>query len=173
MPPDTRLKTAANHILTTLATALESNGIDVPARRYLTSGQIAHDFAGEKCVEGFVVSWQAAFQGQVGFSGGGFPEADIRCAMPGSVQFEVALLRCVPVPRSGQAAPPVGPLNASGESIMDDAWTIFSTIVDTVLNGDLSDHDQHVWEVAMGSASAIGPSGGAGGVSVALFVNVL
>lgn len=172
MPPDTRLREAAEHILVTLTTALEARGIEVPMRRYVHVGQAAADFAGDRCVESFTVSWTGLFQGQIGFaSGGALPAAEIDCAMPLSARYLVSLFRCVPVPKVGTAAPSVASLQASANSLMEDAMTLPAVIIDSALDGSLL--DQHVEQVGIGNAASYGPQGGAGGVIVSLGVNIL
>lgn len=168
---DTRLADGAHHILDTLVAQLTLAGVDVPERRYVHTGEIAHDLVGEKCAEAFIVSWDAGFQGQIGFTGTGFPESTIRCAMPMSVAFTVALLRCVPTLRSGAKFPSQDDLDAAGTSLMEDAWTIASVIVDSTLNGALT--TDHLLEFAIAGMAAVGPQGGVGGVAVNLFANIL
>lgn len=169
--PDTRLKDAANAILTNLAAALEAEGIDVPDRRYVHVGQAAHDFAGARCVEAFIVSWIGTLQGLVGAQG----QAAIRCAMPLTHQFQILLLRCVPTLKDTGAtymAPSAAELQASGEEVQTDAMTLGATIVDLVLDGAfVNSLVEDI--VSIDSVVAIGPLGGVGGSLVNLSVTLL
>lgn len=168
---DARLRTVVQHVFDTLVSELTSAGIDVPDRRYIHQGQVADDYAGEKCSEQFVVSFQGAFQGQIGFTGSAVPEAAIRCAMPMSVQLEVRLTRCVPGPRSDGTPPTASQLQDSAEQLLLDAWTLPVVVIDSTLDGSLT--DMGVDLVGIGNVVPIGPQGNTGGSSMSLFVSIL
>lgn len=168
---DTRLLDAVSHVFDTLVDALTVAGIDVPAHRYIHAGEIAHDLVGEKCAEAFIVSWEANFQGQIGFTGGGVPEAAIRCAMPMSAQLTVVLLRCVPVLTSAGRPPTAASLDASATQILTDAWTLAAVTIDSTLASDLL--TQHIDLVGIGNVSAVGPQGGVGGSAMSLMMSIL
>lgn len=173
MAPDARLTTAANDLLDNLTAALTTAGINVPTRSYVHAGQIAHDFAGANCADAFIVAWDLNAQGQVSVPAvPGF----IKCSMPLAAQFTIALLRCVPVFKTGAGGKPLAPtegeLQASGEQIMDDAMTLCATIVDlaaarTLLSAGESN------TIGIGSVAAYGPQGGVGGTIVTLFATLL
>lgn len=169
MPPDTRLKDAANSILTNLAADLEARGIDVPERRFPTTGDVAHDFAGQRCADAFIITWNGTYQGIVSQGTGNLSNAPILCSMPLTAQFTVALLRCVPVVKPSGQAPTADELRASGETLMLDAMTLPVSVVDLqteggiVTNGDL---------LGITTVQPIGPLGGVGGVALTLAVTL-
>lgn len=171
MPPDTRLRDAAQSILTNLATELTARGIDVPTRQYITTGGLAHDFAGQKCAEAFVITWDGLFQGLVSQGAGNLVNAPIRCAMPLTAQYTLALLRCVPMLKAGGKAPSESELQTSGEALMLDAMTLPAALIDLHLAAGLCDSDCDL--VGIGQVQPIGPLGGVGGVAMTFSVTLL
>jgi hypothetical protein len=139
-------------------------------RRYITTGDVAHDFAAQKCAESFVVSWGGSFQGVPGQGRSNLSGAPIVCAMPLTAQFTVALLRCVPTLKSRGHAPTVEDLQASGEALMLDAMTLPAVTINSYLNGDLMDRDRH--SLGIVQMIAIGPQGGVGGVAMTIIVGM-
>lgn len=164
---DARLVTVANHILEVLAADLEAAGIDVPTRRYVTAGEVSHDFAGQRCAEQFAVSWALSFHG---VPGNDFSQQAIKCAVPLSAGFTVNLLRCVPN-LSGGKPPTPEDLTASGNQIMLDAMTLPVVIVEAHLQQELVEIGCSL--VSMGSVSAYGPQGDVGGTIVELIVGLI
>lgn len=171
MPPDPRLRDTANAILDNLVDALTAAGIDVPERRFVTTGDVAHDFAAQKCAEAFVITWDGNFQGVPGQGAGNLTNAPINCAMPLTAQFTLALLRCVPVVKPSGQAPTAAELQASGEQLMLDAMTLPAVIIEEHLAGDLVPGGCTL--LALGQMLPIGPLGGVGGVSVTLIVGLI
>lgn len=171
MPPDTRLKDAAQSILDNLAADLTLRGIDVPAdRQFLTTGDVAHDFAGSRCADAFIITWNGTFQGLVGQGTGNFSNQAIKCAMPLTAQFTIALLRCVPTVKESGAAPTTAELQASGEQLLLDAGTLPVAVVELQEDGALVDS---VGDVGITTVQPIGPLGGVGGVALTLIVTLL
>lgn len=161
---DQRLVQVANHVLAELVDRLTIAGIDVPTRRYIHAGEIAHDFAGQDCVEALVVSWGGTFQGQPGAEGGASP---MRCAVPTTASYTIALLRCVPTMDSMGNPPSAAQLQDSGEEILTDGMALAVAIIDAQLDGDLVPIPCSL--VGLGDVSPVGPQGGVGG-SVAQIV---
>lgn len=172
MPMDVRLTDVAQTLLDNLATRLASDGVSIPTRQYVHSGLIAHDFAGQKCVDAFIVSWTGSSQGDLGSSFQGQP-IPIRCSMPLNHTFAVALLRCVPTIKTGGSAPSANELQASGESILDDAMTICAAIVDLANEDELLPQYKDRNAVAIISSTPIGPQGGVGGAVVQFAVSLV
>lgn len=166
---DTRLVDAGQHILDTLVDGLTAEGIVVPERRFLHTGEIAYDFVGTNCGEAFIVSWAAAFQGGLGEGGEGVNP--IRCSMPLSAQFTIALLRCVPTVNSQGKAPTAEALDASGENLMIEAWTLNKVIVEKAVDKTLI--QLPIVDAAIGGSLPVGPDAALGGVTVQLFVGIL
>lgn len=165
MPPDSRLRDAAQQLLDNIAADLTTRGIDVPDRQFITSGAIAHDFAGAKCSESFVVAWGGMFPGIVNQGGGNLSNAPILCAMPLSAQFTIALLRCVPVVKASGQAPTAAELQESGEQLLLDSMTLPVSVIDLQTDGTLID-DADLLGIT--SIQPIGPQGGVGGVTLTL-----
>lgn len=168
MAVDSRLVSIANHIMAELVDRLSTAGISVPYRRYIHAGEIAHDFAGEECVEALVISWGGSFQGQPGSETSGTP---MKCAVPLSAGFTVALLRCVPILDTRGDPPSQAALQDSGVDILTDAMTLPAVIVDAQLDGDLVPIGCSL--VGLGDVSPIGPQGGVGGTTVNLLVSLV
>lgn len=169
MPPDARLRDAAQEILDNLATELTAQGIDVPSHRYIHSGLIAHDFVGANCADIFVVSWVTSSQGELGADGFGALNP-IRCLMPLNHTFNIALLRCVPVVKTSGVPPTAAELNTAGITLLLDAMTLPVAIVD--LQGSRALFTSEHAEAAIAQVSAVGPQGGVGGVVVSLAVSL-
>jgi hypothetical protein len=174
MPPDLRLKNAGQDLLDNLAAELVSRGIDVPDdRRYIHSGVIAHDFAGEKCVEAFIVAWTGSSQGELGSptqptQGTPIP---IRCSMPLNHTFAIAMLRCVPIVKQSGQPPSADDLQSSGEQILTDAMTLCAAIVDLEAAHSLITTYEYA-QAGIITTTPIGPQGGVGGVVVQLAVSL-
>lgn len=169
---DTRLFDAASHILDFLETKLTAAGIQVPDRRYVHAGIPAQDLTAEKCADALIVSWIATSQGQIEAGFSDTPQAAIRCAMPLSAQFLVALYRCVPTFGPGTRLPAPETMTNSAEEILVDGFTLAAVVVDGVVkNGDLI--SSPIEEVGIGSVSAVGPNGGLGGTHMTLFTSLL
>lgn len=170
MPPDSRLRDAAQEILDNLAADLTVRGIDVPERQFITTGDIAHDFAGQRCAEAFVVTWNGSYQGIVSQETGNLSDAPILCAMPLTAQFTIALLRCVPIVKPSGQAPTAAELQASGVALLLDAMTLPASVVDLQGEGALvTDADL----LGISTVQPIGPDGGVGGVALSLVVTLL
>lgn len=167
---DSRLLDVANTILTNLATALTTAGIDVPTKQIVTTGDLAHDFQAAKCAEQFSITWDGAFQGQVSQSGSLVNQA-IRCSMPLVAQFSLALLRCVPVVKNRGTAPSDAELNASGEQLLIDAMTLPAVLIDTHVAGTLLDDACTLLGIV--SLQSFGPQGGVGGVVLSIQVSLV
>lgn len=169
MPPDSRLRDAAQEILDNLAADLTVRGIDVPERQFITTGDVAHDFEGQRCAEAFVVTWNGTFQGIVSQETGNLSDAPILCSMPLTAQFTIALLRCVPIVKASGQAPTAAELQASGETLMLDAMTLPVSVVDLQGEGNLvTDADL----LGITAVQPIGPDGGVGGVALSLVVTL-
>lgn len=170
MPPDYRLRDAAQSILDNVAAELTVRGIDVPTRQFITTGDVAHDFAGQKCAEALIITFNGLFQGLVGQGTGNLSNAPIKCSMPLVGQFTLALLRCVPVVKPNGSAPTMEELQDSGEVLMLDAMTVAAVVVELQLEGGLVDTAD---DVGITTVSPIGPLGGVGGVALTLIVTLL
>lgn len=171
MPPDSRLLDAAQSILDNLAADLTTRGIDVPERQFVTTGDIAHDFAGQKCAEAFIITWDGLLQGTVSQGAGNLVNAPILCAMPLTAQYTIALLRCVPVVKETGKPPTASELQASGEALMLDAMTLPASLIDLQTEGDLCDSGCSL--VGIGQVQPIGPLGGVGGAAMTILVTLL
>lgn len=169
MPPDTRLRNAAQQLLARVAADLTARGIDVPTRRFITTGEIVHDFAGSECSEAFIVTWNGTFQGIVSQETGNLSDAPILCAMPLTAQFTIALLRCVPVVKASGQAPTAADLQTSGVALMLDAMTLPVSVVDLQGKGELVDRADLL---GISAVQPIGPEGGVGGVALSLVVTL-
>lgn len=171
MPPDTRLLDAAESILDNVAADLAVRGINVPTdRMFVTTGDVAHDFAGSRCADALIVTFNGLFQGLVGQGTGNLSNAPIKCSMPLVGQFTIALLRCVPVVKESGAAPTTAELQASGETLLLDAMTLPVSIVELQLDGALVAGAD---DVGITTVQPIGPLGGVGGVALTLIVTLL
>lgn len=172
MPVDSRLKNAGQDLLDTIAAELVSRGIDVPDdRRYIHAGVIAHDFAGEKCAEAFIVAWTGSSQGELGSNVQGTP-IPIRCSMPLNHTFAIAMLRCVPIVKQSGQPPSAADLQSSGEQILTDSMTICAAIVDLAVSHSLIPTYGENAQAAIITTTPIGPQGGVGGVVVQLAVSL-
>lgn len=165
---DNRLVSIANHMLAEIVQRLTAAGIPVPTRRYIHAGEIAHDFAGGDCAEALVVSWGGSFQGQPGAESSGSP---MKCAVPLSAGFTIALLRCVPTLNSHGDPPSADALQDAGVDILTDAMTLPAVIVDAQLDGELVPIGCSL--VGLGDVSPIGPTGQVGGTVVNLLVSLV
>lgn len=170
MPADTRLKDTAQSILDALAAALGEADISVPERQFITAGDIAHDFAGAKCAEALVVTWDGSFQGLPG-PAGNLANNVIQCSMPLTGQFTVALLRCVPTVKGQGRMPTMEELQTSGEAILEDAMTLAAVTVDGALTGSLSDRGCTL--IGILQLAPIGPLGGVGGTTMTIVVSLI
>lgn len=165
---DNRLVTVANELLVNIASGLEAEGIDVPQRRFIHSGDIAADFVGEKCADQFIVSWSGSFQGQPPI--GSLPVgAPIKCAAPLSASFLVVLLRCVPTLDMRGQPPSAADLQASAEEILTDAMTLPVVIINEQLQQDLIE-SIGCSLLGIGDVSPFGPQGAVGGTVVQLMM---
>lgn len=172
MPVDERLSTLADTLLDNLAVELEMEGLDVPSRRYVQAGDVAHDFAGQNCAEAFVITWNGSFQGVVGAGTGNLTNRPIVCSMPLVAQFTIALLRCVPVvrERNGRIVVPTAEeLDANGKQILVDAMTMAKVLVDK--NTDLLPSE--FYQIGISSLQPIGPLGGVGGTALTVVVGMV
>lgn len=165
---DTRLVDIANYILAELTSRLTIAGIEVPERSYIHSGEIAHDFAGTDCVSAFVIAFGGMFQGQPGAESGSAP---MKCAVPLTAGFTVALLRCVHTLDSSGSAPSESQLQDDGVMILRDSMTLPAVIVDAHLDGDLVPIGCAL--VGIGDVQPVGPQGGVGGTTVDLVVSLI
>lgn len=169
MAVDTRLSVLAQTLLDNLASAMETEGLGVPTRRYVAAGDLVHDFAGAKCAEQFSISWQGSFQGLLNRGGGNLINAPIECAMPLTHQFLILLTRCVPVVSPTGTAPTAADLDASGQKILVDAMTMAAVTVDE--NVSLLPSDSY--RIAITNLQPVGPLGGVGGTTMTVLVGVV
>lgn len=170
MPPDTRLAEIATNILDVMATELTARGIDVPTRRFRQHGDIAHDFAGQKCSEAFVITFDGLFQGVVD-AGGNLTNAPIRCAMPLVAQFTLVLLRCVPVVKTNGKAPSAEEEDASAEVRLLDSMTMADVAIVAQTGDGLTGLECSL--VGIGQVTSYGPLGGVGGTIMTFQVSLI
>jgi hypothetical protein len=164
---DERLVVAANHIYDTLIGELQAEGIPVPERRFVHVGLIAHDYAGTDCAEFFTLSWTNTFQGHLG----GATEQAIRCTMPLTAQFTVALIRCAPtLSRSGKA-PTEAQLHTFAETLMRDAWTLPAVVISSTVQGTL--RQNRIDLVGIAGVQSFGPQGGVAGTELTMLATIL
>lgn len=167
---DSRLVAIANDLLTNVAQGLADEGINVPPRQYIHSGDVAADFEGTNCADALIVTWVASFQGQPGQAQAATP---IKCSVPLSAGYTVFLLRCVPTLSASGQPPTVAALQGSGEEILTDAMTLPKVIIDLQLSDDLLDSIPGCSLVGIGNVVAFGPEGGVGGSSVDIVIGLV
>lgn len=168
MPPDGRLVDTANFMMNELVARLTAEGIAVPERRYIHSGEFAADLAGTQCAEHLVIAWQGTVHGIPGAEASGAP---MTCAVPLTGVYTIFLLRCVPVVTRTGNAPSAEELDASGTEIMYDGMTLPKVIIDAWEDGDLVPFGCAL--VGLGDIAPFGPQGGVGGHSVSLLVGLV
>jgi hypothetical protein len=169
--PDLRLKDAAKTLMDAVVDGLNALGVDVPARRYVHSGQFAADegpgaFNCDDAEGQLVVSWLGTGSGVVGQDTTGLA---LKCIYPTYATFEVSLLRCVPMPDDDGSFPSAGELNDSGEAILTDAASLVKAIVTAANAGDVPGGCKLM---GFGLIQPYGPEGGVGGVLVQVVVGL-
>lgn len=114
------------------------------------------DFSPDDCADALIVTFSGILQGE----GGPLPGTSIKCAVPLSATFTVALIRCVPALADNAAGPTPEALTASAEEVLVDAMTLAKVIVDIYLDEGPCNLK------AIGAVTPIGPQGAAGGNTV-------
>lgn len=170
MPPDTRILDIATSLLDNLVAGLTDEGIDVPSRQYIHSGEIAYDFVDDDCSEAFVVSFQGILQGTGATTAAYIPGTPIKCAVPLVAQYIVVLLRCVPVITDDGPPPTPADLTAAAQEILTDSMTLPNVAINKDLQGALTEQMCNL--KGMGDVVAIGPNGGIGGTQLTLYVEL-
>lgn len=165
---DTRVKDVAHTILSFLEDELAMAGIDVPARSYVSAGEVSHDFGGSNCADQLAVSWTGNFQGLPGQDN---TNAPLRCAVPVTATFAIALLRCVPTLDTRGNPPSPTQLSDSGNQIMTDGMTLARVIIDGHLEESILETGCTL--LALGAIEPYGPQGGVGGSVVGLMVSLV
>lgn len=169
---DSRLTDIAQTILDALISELEMAGITVPSRRYIHSGEVAHDFSSENCGEAFIVAWGGSSQGTVveGQAAGILSQV-IKCATPMSARFVIVLLRCVPTIDDDGNPPSATSLQESGEQVLADAMTLPAVAIDAHLRNELTGIGCSL--AGISQVAPIGPFGAVGGTAMELFVGLV
>lgn len=165
---DTRLKDVAHSLFDNIISGLESEGVDVPTRRYTHNGNWAADLAGEDCASAFIVAWTGLLPG--------LPPAEvagtaIKCSVPLTASYQIVLLRCVPIVDARGNAPTPTQLIASGDEIQLDGMTLPRVVVDKQLQGALTDIQCGL--VGIIGVNPYGPEGGVGGTIVDILVSLV
>lgn len=107
------LAALANGVLDSVVSVFEQAGVTLPERRYIATGETAHD------CEQVTVSLQQLYLGPPGDQS----ETPQRCEAPRTAVLLVEIVRCIPQPgRNG--APDVAALQATAEQQMIDAYML-------------------------------------------------
>lgn len=171
MPADTRLVDIASSLLANLADGLDAEGVAVPSRQYIHSGEVAYDFDGDNCAEQLVVTFTGILQGP-GSSTGYIPGSIIKCAVPLIAQFDVHLVRCVPnINDESIEAPTAQELTDAAVVLLHDSMTLPAVAISKELAGELT--EQRCSLKGIGNVAPIGPAGAAGGTVLSIFVELV
>lgn len=168
--PDTRIKDIGHDLVDNIAAELDNRGITVPDRKLVTFGQTAIDFEGDDCTSLLAVSYQGLVQG---ISETGVPGTLIRYAVPLVSSWAIGLFRCVPTLNEDGDPPTDEAQIDSFDELSQDAMTLPSLIVALSQNGDLVTSLEGCTLMGLGAVTPYGPSGGAGGSIVNLFISLV
>lgn len=143
---DTRLYDRAHAILHAVGAAFTADGVPLPARQYVTTGEVAWD------CEQLVVEVSRLGAGSSSFNDLLGP---MKCGAILWMLATVHLVRCVPVPDNSGNAPNAAALDDAGNRALIDAWVLVHGLMAEMrdLIGPCDD-----WSV--GPAVAVGPYGG-------------
>lgn len=143
----------AYSLLSTIEDAFVDASIALPERRYIHSGEVAFD-----CDDGLlVVSSRRVFSGTPGDELLYIPR---NCPWTQSVEFDIYLMRCVPVQDKQGTPPSKDRLNAAAEVDNNDILILRSAIISAFkqkILGDICD------KMALFDAVGVGPQGALGG----------
>lgn len=151
--PRTRIFTIAKAILSAVQTGLAAEGVEVPARAYVSAGAPAFD--GDVC--SLLAVWVDLVDRDI--TGGGDPnsyEDDNAKWIMRTAQYVVTLARCAPTLTDAGKGPSVAQEEAAAEQLYGDATSILNAVVAGYQAGEFgSCHGLGYagWQV-------IGPSGG-------------
>lgn len=147
------LYTVASQALAAVVSRFATEGISLPARQYVTGGQIALD------CEQVVVEVVRVYTGTPGAE----LANPVSCAVPRSAEMRIWIVRCVPTLKDNGDFPTQAELDASGEELLTDGWVLVWGLLQEYRDGNfLSQCDKLV----IGNLSAVGPEGGFGGFTL-------
>lgn len=144
MADDSITKSVSNtayDILSAVNAIYEQEGVALPERQYIATGDVAFD------CEQLTVSFQQLYAGTPGQPA----EQPVRCNQPFSAVWEISLVRCIPVARRSQVAPTTDELDATAEGQMADAMLLLTG----VMSSDSAD-----WLGAFADVTVTEPDGG-------------
>lgn len=148
----------AHSFLTGIASRLDAAGISVPTRQFVSAGEIVDD-----CPQ-LAISVIRLFNGSPARE----QLATVDCVTTRSAELEVRLTRCWPAD-----SPSLTTITSNGRGIMNDAAALAdaarAVLGTTVAGVPLPIKN----DVAIGSASIIGPSGGVIAVSLLIQVHLM
>jgi hypothetical protein len=157
----------ANALLDAIVSAYETEAVELPGRRYVTVGPVAHD-----CEQLTVALLRVVGASELG--GPAQEQVEVqRCLHWRVAQFSISVVRCWPtgdIGRDGQPlAPAVADIEAATRKVAKDVQLVTSAVLDALVADDLGVGPTLAFE----QWEPLGPNGGLVGGALTLRVSLV
>jgi len=157
--PETHIWDRASLLLDTVVDRYATEGISLPARRYVSDGpEVAHD-----CEE-VVVAFQRVYRGTPAIEGDA-ALTPMRCGGWRTGIFDIHIIRCTSAPKDDGSAPHTETIEGFADNILIDAWFLPEALTAASFDGTLAGECE---EIFIPQAVMVPAAGGFGGVVVTM-----